>query len=175
MAPSSNLLWWRRRINNNSIVISLLLLLLLLMPSMLTSSPSSERAQEIMRFAPTLLLSSFCLLRDGPTGTYVMCTSGRQRRQELLTQGMPPVKKLLKDRHCIYVRISGTSREEIVWEERTLSRRIPLHSRLTSATVGKVRNKPAVGQSSWLLLRLSVWSAREAKMEGARASSLEST
>jgi hypothetical protein len=42
----------------------------------------------------------------------------RQRRQEFLTQGMPPVKKILKDRHC-YVRNSGTNTEELL--ERNVS------------------------------------------------------
>jgi hypothetical protein len=32
----------------------------------------------------------------------------------ILITGMQPVKKLLKDRHCIYICNSGTSREEIV-------------------------------------------------------------
>jgi hypothetical protein len=45
--------------------------------------------------------------------TYVQDTSGQGGRQELLTQGLAPVKKLITERHCIYVRRCGTSIEEL--------------------------------------------------------------
>ncbi len=122
--------------------------MLLLLITMSSSLPSSERAEQnnkIMRFALSLLVT-ICLVKRRHVFTCVLNTRGWHWRQNLLTQGMLPAKKLSKVRHCTYVRKIGTNTENLLREERTLSRRNYLHpyTTLTSATVGKVRNKPAV-------------------------------
>jgi hypothetical protein len=71
-----------------------------------SSLPLLKGAQEIMSFA---FLSPFTFLRYGQFLHTCRIPVGRGE----VTQGMPPVKKIIKERHCIYVRCCGTSIEEL--------------------------------------------------------------
>ena len=73
----------------------LLLLILLLLLEML-SSPSSERAQEIMSFHSDAHPVMIQHLNTGADLTYVHCTRGVLGREKLLTELPLPVKKIIQ-------------------------------------------------------------------------------
>ncbi len=72
-----------------------LTIILLLLLEML-SSPSSERAQEIMSFHPDARPVMIQHLNTGADLTYVHCTRGVLGREKLLTELPLPVKKIIQ-------------------------------------------------------------------------------
>ena len=88
------------------------------------SSPSSERAQEIMSFHSDARPVRIQHLNTGADPTYVHCTRGVRGREKLLTQLPLPVKKLFKERQRDCVRTCSTDRERTLTEDmRPIGRR----------------------------------------------------